>query len=229
LRVLLAGVPDRERVAIGEALELSGYAVEVAATGHATLRQVRTWRPHLVVLDFLIRDPEGFRVLRELRADGYEMPILVLSTRGTESDKVLGFRLGADAYVTVPCGMLELLARVEALLRRSQTIESGQRTSALHVGDLEIDPASRTVRRDGRPVELRPRVFDLLVALARRRGVAISRQELLHEVWVHESDVGARTVDMHVAQLRRQLGDDADDPRLIVTVRKLGYRLVSEP
>lgn len=225
-RVLLAGLRAPERAMLGEALELTGHEVEAVPDGDAALAALRAQRPDLLVIDLELPGMPGHRVLRAIREEGIPTTVLVLSQHGGESDAVLGFRVGADAYVALPCGAFELQARVESLLRRRRT--SGPVTSRLVVGDLEIDPAARTVRRGGRLVELRPRAFDLLLALARHRGSVLSRRELLREVWSMDDVDDTRTVDMHVAHLRQALGDDADNPRLLITVRKLGYRLAGE-
>jgi DNA-binding response OmpR family regulator len=155
------------------------------------------------------------------------MPVLILTARGEESDKVRGLRLGADDYVTKPFGVLELLARVEALLRRAGNGSSGARAKPVveRFGEIEVDPATRTVLRGGKPVYLTPMEFDLLCALVARRGVVASRLELMREVWGHQAAVLSRTVDTHVAELRRKLERDPSNPRHILTVRKAGYRL----
>jgi two-component system response regulator MtrA len=170
---------------------------------------------------------DGYRVLRTLREHGHEMPVLILTARGEEADKVLGFRLGADDYVTKPCGVLELLARVGALLRRARVQDNGgqPKVALEHFGDVEINPASRTVTKAGKPVALSPKEFDLLLALVRRRGAVASRLELLREVWGHRVEVMTRTVDIHIAELRRKLEDDPSQPKHILTVWKAGYRL----
>jgi DNA-binding response OmpR family regulator len=154
------------------------------------------------------------------------VPVLILTARGEEADKVLGFRLGADDYVTKPCGVLELLARVGALLRRSRLADHRAPTDAIErFGTVEINPSSRTVTKEGTPVALSPKEFDLLLALVRRRGAVASRVELLREVWGHRVEVMTRTVDIHIAELRRKLEDDPSQPRHILTVWKAGYRL----
>jgi two-component system response regulator MtrA len=169
---------------------------------------------------------DGYRVLKSLRDDGLEMPVLILTARGQEADKVLGFRLGADDYVTKPCGVLELLARVGALLRRSRMADHRVPLEAIErFGEVEINPASRTVAKGGTAVALSPKEFDLLLALVRRRGAVASRVELLREVWGHRVEVMTRTVDIHIAELRRKLEDDPSQPRHILTVWKAGYRL----
>jgi two-component system alkaline phosphatase synthesis response regulator PhoP len=205
-------------------LEIEGYTAEVAEDGLQGLRRAREDRPDLVILDLMLPGMDGYRVLRTLRAEGNRVPVLILTARGEEADKVLGFRSGADDYVTKPFGLLELLARVEALLRRA----GGGVAEAPPVdrfGEVEVDRAARTITRRGETVSLAPREFDLLLALYDRNGGVISRQELLREVWGHRGAVLTRTVDIHVAELRRKLEDDPAEPRHILTVWKKGYRL----
>jgi DNA-binding response OmpR family regulator len=164
-------------------------------------------------------------VLRELRQRGVHVPVLILTARGEEADVVLGFDCGADDYVTKPFSTAELLARARALLRRSAMNSTGQ-SEVERFGDIEVDPASRTVNAGGRQVDLSPKEFDLLLALLKRRGANATRAELLKEVWRYENtDVMTRTVDIHVAELRRKLEADPSNPDFILTVRKVGYRL----
>jgi DNA-binding response OmpR family regulator len=226
-RILI--VEDNPDLAYGlrTGLEIEGYEVSVAEDGETGLERARGWTPDLVMLDLMLPGMDGYRVLRTLREGGSDVPVLILTARGEEADKVLGFRLGADDYVTKPCGVLELLARVGALLRRSRIAE--QRASSVdgleRFGSVEINPASRTVTREGIAVALSPKEFDLLLALVRRRGAVASRVELLREVWGHRVEVMTRTVDIHIAELRRKLEADPSEPRHILTVWKAGYRL----
>jgi DNA-binding response OmpR family regulator len=150
------------------------------------------------------------------------MPVLILTARSEEADKVRGFRLGADDYVTKPFGVLELMARIEALLRRTGL---SARAAPIRFGDVSVDPATRTVHKGDRDVALTSMEFNLLLALLERRGAVASRLDLLKEVWGHTASVLTRTVDTHVAELRRKLEDDASQPQHILTVRKAGYRL----
>jgi DNA-binding response OmpR family regulator len=205
-------------------LEIEGYAAEVAADGPSGLARALAEAPDLVVLDLMLPGMDGYRVLRALREAGSRVPVLVLTARAEEADKVLGFRSGADDYVTKPFGLLELLARVEALLRRAGG--GGDPLPATErFGDVVLDPAARTATRAGIPVALSPKEFDLALALARRGGRVASRQELLTEVWGYRAAVLTRTVDIHVAELRRKLEADPARPRHILTVWKKGYRL----
>jgi two-component system, OmpR family, alkaline phosphatase synthesis response regulator PhoP len=210
-------------------LEIEGYDVEIATDGPTGLERVRANAPDLVVLDLMLPGLDGYRVLRQLREGGSNIPVLILTARGEEADKVRGFRLGADDYVTKPFGLLELMARVSALLRRAAGAPAPRAAPAgggpLRFGDVEMDPATRLVRKAGQPVALTPMEFDLLLALLRRRGVLASRLELLREVWGHSSAVLTRTVDTHIAELRRKLETKPSAPRHILTVRKAGYRL----
>ena len=225
-RVLV--VEDNPDLAFGlrNNLEIEGYEVDVAESGPGGLDRAREGNPDLVILDLMLPGFDGYRVLRALREDGLAMPVLILTARGEEADKVRGFRLGADDYVTKPFGVLELLARVEALLRRSPK-HRADANGAVHerFGEIDVDISARAVHRDGQPVSLTPMEFDLLLALLRRRGAVASRLELMKEVWGYHASVVSRTVDTHVAELRRKLEEDPAMPRHILTVRKAGYRL----
>ncbi|HEY0021151.1 MAG TPA: response regulator transcription factor [Longimicrobium sp.] len=221
-------VEDNANLAFGlmTSLELEGHEVVLAEDGAAGLRAALESRPDLLILDLMLPGMDGYRVLKALREAGAAVPVLILTARGEEADKVLGFRLGADDYVTKPFGLLELLARVGALLRRGGGGAASAAAPAVErFGEVEVDPGSRMVRRRGEEVALTPKEFDLLWALLRRRGGVAARLELLAEVWGHRAAVMTRTVDMHVAQLRRKLEEDPAEPRHIVTVWKAGYRL----
>jgi len=222
-RILI--VEDNANLAFGlsRSVEAEGYQVEVAEDGRKGLDLARANRPDLIILDLMLPEVDGYQVLRTLREEGQQMPVLVLTARGEEADRVFGFRLGADDYVTKPFSLSELIARVKAILRRTQA------TGPTHpptekFGTVEVNPASRTVTKGGEPVQLTPKEFDLLLALIRRRGAVASRLELLKEVWGHQAEVMTRTVDIHVAELRRKVEDDPSRPRHILTVWKAGYR-----
>jgi two-component system, OmpR family, alkaline phosphatase synthesis response regulator PhoP len=204
-------------------LEIEGYDVTVAVDGLSGLDRARAVKPDLVILDLMLPGLDGYRVLKTLREEGNSVPVLILTAHGEEADKVRGFRLGADDYVTKPFGLLELMARVAALLRRASRAPGVAQRERF--GDIEIDARTRTVSRRGVPVPLTPMEYDLLLALLRRQGGVATRLELLHEVWGHSAAVLTRTVDTHVAELRRKLEENAAAPRHILTVRKAGYRL----
>jgi DNA-binding response OmpR family regulator len=202
-------------------LEFEGYAVRVAGSAAAGIAALRERPADLVILDLMLPDGDGFHVLRTLRGAGDATPVLVLTALGDESDKVRGLRLGADDYVTKPFGLLELLARVDALLRRAARPAAARE----RFGAVEVCQATHEVTRAGAPVALRPKEYELLLALLRRDGAVATRDELLREVWRYDASVTSRTVDTHVLELRRKLEDDPANPRFLLTVRKTGYRL----
>ena len=204
-------------------LEIEGYTVDVASNGEAGLESALRQPPDLLVLDLMLPGLDGFRVLQAMRREGLAMPVLILTARGEEADKVRGLKLGADDYVTKPFGLLELLARVEALLRRERPAAGA--APIQQFGEVTIDTGSRTVARAGQSVELTPKEFDLLAALILRRGAVAPRLQLMREVWGYDDAVISRTIDTHVAELRRKLEADPSAPRHILTVRKVGYRL----
>ncbi|MEW5917155.1 MAG: response regulator transcription factor [Gemmatimonadota bacterium] len=232
MRILI--VEDNRNLARGlrHNLELEGYDVEVAYDGTSGLARAREGNFDLIILDLMIPRPDGYQILRALREEPVEArrdpAVLVLTARGQEADKLRGFRLGADDYVTKPFSLLELIARVEAIMRRVKTgatvPAAGVPTETIEFGEIRIEPGAHLVYRDKTPVALRPREFDLLMALIRRGGSTASRRNLLDEVWGYDTDVVSRTVDTHVAELRRKLELDPAQPRHILTVRKTGYR-----
>jgi DNA-binding response OmpR family regulator len=202
-------------------LEREGYRVVTAETGTAALQAANTEHPALIVLDIMLPDVDGLEVTRRLRrAAG--VPILMISARGEEIDKVVGLEVGADDYLVKPFGVREFIARVRATIRRSRgTAFAGQ----LQVGALAIDLARHSVTIDGRPVELPRKEFDLLRLLAERAGQVVPRQELLTAVWGEDFFGDEKTLDVHVSRLRQRLERQPDSPALIQTVRGVGYRL----
>jgi DNA-binding response OmpR family regulator len=219
-RILL--IEDNPDLAFGlrASLEAEGYEVLHGATGGDGLAIARDDVPDLIVLDLMLPEMSGYEVLRRLRRFNGDIPVLIMTAKGEEADKVQGFRLGADDYVVKPVGVLEFLARVEALLRRSQPRPSA---GLYRFQDLEVDCGRRTVAVGGEEVDLSPLEFDLLNTLAVRRGSLVSRAELLKEVWGYRSNIESRTVDTHIAKLRAKI--DRGGTSRIVTVRKKGYRL----
>jgi two-component system alkaline phosphatase synthesis response regulator PhoP len=221
-------VEDNTDLAFGlrNNLEIEGYEVAVAADGAAGVVRTLEWRPDLVILDLMLPEMDGFRVLRTIRQRGFDEPVLILTARGEESDKVMGFRQGADDYVTKPFGVLELLARVDVLLRRAARTRTAPPSPAIsRFGDVEVHRASRIVRRGGKDVQLAPMEFELLCALLDARGAVVSRHDLMRQVWGYDATVVSRTVDTHIVELRRKLEADPAHPEHILTARKAGYRL----
>ncbi|HTE43632.1 MAG TPA: response regulator transcription factor [Gemmatimonadaceae bacterium] len=203
--------------------ELEGYDVRVAEDGRSAIATSKEWEPELVLLDLMLPGVDGYQVLQAIRAGGNRVPVIILSARGEESDKVRGFRLDADQYVTKPFGILELLERAAALLRRSKRDAADDAAQSLSFGDVAVDLGSRAITRAGVSVALTPKAYELLLALVRRDGVVASRADLLKEVWGYGAFIMTRTVDSHVAELRRKV-DDPTHPRHIITVWKVGYR-----
>jgi len=219
-----SSIADLERLYLTQA----GYGVHVERDGRQALAQIRRLRPALVILDVGLPGIDGIEICRQLRAEDDWTPIVFVTARDDDVDRVLGLELGADDYVTKPFGVLELVARVEAVLRRASTSTTAKAPApdASRFGDIEIQPVARVVRKNGRPVELSPKEYELLLALVQRPGQVISRAELLKTVWGYHASVVSRTIDTHIAELRRKLEPNPASPRHITTVWKTGYRFL---
>lgn len=206
-------------------LGMEGYAVRSAADGETGLQLARSERPDLVLVDIMLPRMGGLEVVREIRKDDPDLPILVLSAKGQETDKVAGLQLGADDYMVKPFGLKELLARIDALLRRRRGRgEAAQQKAVRRAGDIEVDLDARRASVSARPLELTSREFDLLAFFVTHPDRVYSREQLMEAVWGSRYFGTARTVDNFVARLRAHIGDDADDPRHLETVRGIGYR-----
>jgi two-component system, OmpR family, alkaline phosphatase synthesis response regulator PhoP len=222
-------VEDNAAIAEGLAYNLrhEGHDVRIAEDGESGLADAREWSPDLVILDLMLPRLDGYGVLAAIREDRNDVPVIILSARGEEADKVRGFRLDADQYVTKPFGLIELLERVKSLLRRrarTDVAENGGGAGLIAFGDVSVDPASRTVTRSGEAVSLTPKAYELMMALVKRKGAVATRVELLREVWDHRAIVLTRTVDSHMAELRKKLEHDPADPKHFITIWKVGYR-----
>jgi two-component system, OmpR family, alkaline phosphatase synthesis response regulator PhoP len=222
---------DNETLALGlrTSLEVEGYKVDCVIDGDDGLRWLEQQDPDLIVLDLMLPGTNGFEVLRRYRARGGTAAVLILSARDQEVDKVQGFRIGADDYVVKPVGVLEFLARVEAIIRRisptGRAVPDGApRASQQRFSDVVVDLRTRTVVRGGKPIELSPMEFDFLAYLIDSGGDIVSRETLMQQVWRYSLGVTSRTVDQHVARLRNKLEMDPAQPRHLITVRKAGYR-----
>ncbi|HEY8192644.1 MAG TPA: response regulator transcription factor [Gaiellaceae bacterium] len=222
-RILL--VEDEESITspLSEALGREGFDVSVAGTASAALDLAQTTRPDLVLLDVMLPDGSGFDVARELRR-GSGVPIIMLTARGEEADRVAGLELGADDYVVKPFSARELVARVRAVLRR--VAEAGERRAegALVVGEVRLDADRRTAALDAQELELSRKEFDLLRLLMENSGSVVTRERLIDEVWDTNWFGSTKTLDVHVSALRKKLGDDSNAPRYIHTVRGVGFR-----
>ena len=203
-------------------LEREGFRVDSASDGAQGLRLIEEVRPALVVLDLMLPEVDGLEVCRRVRA-GSDVPIVMLTARDEDVDKIVGLELGADDYLTKPFNPRELVARVKAILRRSERPARDERTP-LRLGDVTVDPARREVSVAGQPVVLRAKEFDLLVAFAEHKGLVLTREQLLSRVWGYDFYGETRTVDVHVAHLRKRLA--ASQAVRIETVTGVGYKLV---
>ncbi|MEX0706271.1 MAG: response regulator transcription factor [Nitriliruptoraceae bacterium] len=224
-RVLVVDDEERIRSLVSTYLRAEGFEVDEAATGEDAVARLRRRVPALVILDIGLPDMDGFEVLRELRRDS-DVYVIMLTARAEESDKLVGLTVGADDYITKPFSPRELVARVKAVLRRGRG-PSRSDDELLTFDGLTIDLAGRQVHVDGKVVDLTTLEFDLLVALAAAPGRVFSRRQLIEQVWGWDFFGDERVVDVHVRNLRRALGDSADSPRFIGTVRGVGYRLVA--
>jgi two-component system alkaline phosphatase synthesis response regulator PhoP len=205
-------------------LERDGYRVVAAGDGRQALETIRRERPALVLLDIMLPEIDGLEVCRTLRSEKNQVPVIMVSARDEDIDKILGLELGADDYLTKPFNPRELVARVKALLRRS-TIKAGEAAPAvLHLGDLTVDPARREVTVGSRSIELRTQEFEVLFSLAQNHGIVMTREKLLNLAWGYDFAGETRTVDMHVSQLRHKLRDSSVR---IETVTGIGYKLVA--
>jgi len=220
-RILIADDEPAIVMAVRDELAFEGFEVHTAASGPEALERAREIRPDVLVLDLMLPGRNGFEVCRELRAERRDLWIIMLTVRGQEADRVTGFEAGADDYVTKPFSLRELVGRVKVGLRRGSTDDA---TGSIRSGDLEIDLAARRVSRKGAEIALTKTEFDILALLARRAGEVITRDEFLDQVWGQEVYVTHRTVDTHVASLRRKMEADPEHPIHVQGVRGVGYR-----
>ncbi len=211
-------------LALKDNFEFEGYEVITAGDGAVGLEKARTLKPDLVILDIMLPVLSGLEVCKTLRGEGFEKPIVMLTARGQEIDKVVGLELGADDYVTKPFSIRELLARVRAILRRT---EGGKkRLSRYRFSDIELDFEIYRAKKGDEQLDLSPREFELLRYLIERKGETVSRDQLLEDVWGYESYPSTRTVDTHIAKLRAKIGDSGSEPRFIMTIHGTGYKFV---
>lgn len=229
VRVLV--IEDEESLAdsVKYNLELEGYQVEVAHNGNAGLRMFYEMSPSLVLLDVMLPEISGLDLCRIMRAES-DVPIIMITARDSEADKVAGLELGADDYVTKPFSMRELLARVRANLRRSD-MPAGSfdlNSEVLDGGPVTVDVGRHEVRVDGRHVQLRPREFELLSSFLRNKGMLMTRERLISEVWGMDYFGDTKTLDVHIKRVRKKIEPDPKSPQYLVTVRGLGYKFVDE-
>jgi DNA-binding response OmpR family regulator len=209
-------------VALRDGFEYEGYNIRVAKDGTEGLRLASCKELDLIILDLMLPNLSGLDVCKQLRSDGNQLPIIMLTARGQEIDKVLGLKIGADDYVTKPFSFMELMARVEALLRRTK--RNGTTPETYRFGHISLNFKKLEASKNGRALELSPREFKILRYLIEHRGEVVSRDQLLDVVWGYENFPLTRTVDMHIAKLRQKIEDCPNDPRYIVTLHRVGYK-----
>jgi DNA-binding response OmpR family regulator len=226
-RVLIVEDDEAMSVALRDGFQYEGYAVTLARDGEVGLQMAMatTDPPDLILLDVMLPKMTGLDVCRQLRSGGHGVPIIMLTARGQEIDKVLGLKLGADDYITKPFGFMELLARAEAVLRRSRSsVPSAEPLEAYRFGDVDIDFRRHEARKGGEAIDLSPREFQLLAYFIQHRGEIVTRETLLDTVWDYNAIPFTRTVDMHIAKLRKKVEDNPADPKHVITVHRLGYK-----
>lgn len=225
-RVLIVEDDEAMSVALRDGFQYEGYAVTVAKDGEAGLQLAAASTPDLILLDVMLPKMTGLDVCKQLRGSGNSVPIIMLTARGQEIDKVLGLKLGADDYITKPFGFMELLARAEAVLRRARGPVAGLPAppDTYRFGDVAIDFKRHEARKGSQPIDLSPREFQLLAYFIQHRGEIVTRETLLDTVWDYNAIPFTRTVDMHIAKLRKKIEDNPSDPKHIVTVHRLGYK-----
>jgi len=226
IRILI--IEDEPDMVLGlrDNFELEGYEVLVARDGDEGVETAWQARPDLVLLDVMLPKKSGLEVCRELRARGFAEPILMLTARGQEIDKVVGLEIGADDYITKPFGLNELLARVRAHLRRTARQMGETALENYAFGSIALDFKMYQAHKGDAPLDLSPREFEILKYFIRHRGEAVTRDQLLNDVWGYAANVFTRTVDNHVARLRQKIEDDPEHPQYLITVHRVGYRFL---
>ena len=222
-KVLIVEDDDSMSTALRDGFQYEGFTAVVARDGAAGLKMAGEEEPDVIILDVMLPKMSGLDVCRQLRMEGNPVPIIMLTARGQEIDKVRGLKLGADDYVTKPFGFLELMARVEAVLRRGPARAGG--VDSYRFGDVEVDFRKGEARKGGKPLDLSAREMRLLEYFVSHRGEVVSRETLLDAVWGYDSAPLTRTVDMHVAKLRKKIEDPRErEPRFLITVHRMGYK-----
>lgn len=224
--ILIAVIDDDDSVrgSVVKNLELEGFSVVSATDGEAGLELIEEKQPKLIILDVMMPKKDGLQACKELRNKGISTPIILLTARSDEVDKVLGLDLGADDYLAKPFGMLELVARVKAILRRHNITAD---IDKINFSNIEIDFRAYKAQRDENQLELSAREYRLLKYLILKKDSVVTRDELLDEVWGYNSYPSTRTVDNHIARLRQKIEDNAEEPKHIVTVHGVGYKFVA--
>lgn len=226
-KILIIEDEELIRMALEDDFRLEGYEVDTAADGNSGLEKALNVEPNLIILDVMLPEMNGFDICKNLRMKGITTPIIMLTARGQEIDRVVGLEMGADDYVTKPFSPRELQARVKAVLRRTNNNVKEAQLNQFQFGNLEVDFSQYECYKNGIRVNLTTHEFDLLKYLVKNRGRVVNRDELLDEVWGKEVVVSPRTIDTHMANLRKKIEDNPNQPKLIVSVRGVGYKIGS--
>jgi DNA-binding response OmpR family regulator len=225
-RILIIEDDASIRDGLTDTLRVKGYQVDAAECGAEGLERFRQQPPDLVILDLMLPDMEGFEVCRQLKAPpSPDVPVIILTAKGQEIDRVRGLEMGADDYVTKPFSLLELIARIAAVLRRSQRAREDETVEEIRFGDVQISFRRHEGRKGEQPIDLSDRAYMILRVFALHSGEVLSREQLLEEAWGYSRELNTRTVDNHVVKIRQQIEDDPNNPRYLVTVHGVGYKL----
>jgi DNA-binding response OmpR family regulator len=225
-KILVVEDDPKMQVGLKDNLEFEGYDVKVAKNGKDGLQELIDNSYDLALLDVMLPQMSGFDVLKKAREKGIATPVIMLTAKGEEIDKVLGLELGADDYVTKPFGLRELIARVKAVLRRNEGQTQGA-NSKMKLDDIEIDFATYNATKNGEAITMTPKEFDIVKFLWEHRNKVVSRDQLLTNVWGYDESISTRTVDNFILKLRQKIEDDPAHPRLIVTIHGTGYKLIA--
>lgn len=224
--ILLVEDDPSMQAGLRDNLELEGYEVQTEADGEGGLKRLRESSYDLIILDVMLPKMSGFEVLKNAREAGVATPVIMLTAKGEEIDRVLGLELGADDYITKPFSLRELLARVKAVMRRSERTDAHGAASTMALGNVRIDFETYTGSRGGQPIEMTPKEFEILRYLWEHRGETVSRDHLLTKVWGYDESISSRTVDNFILRLRQKIEEDPSHPRHIITMHGIGYKLI---
>ena len=225
-KILVVEDDTKMQIGLKDNLEFEGYDIKIAKNGKDGLQELLENSYDLVLLDVMLPQMSGFDVLKKARERGVATPVIMLTAKGEEIDKVLGLELGADDYVTKPFGLRELIARVKAVLRRNETQAQGS-SSIMKLGSVQIDFSSYNAAKNGEPITMTPKEFEIVKFLWEHRNKVVSRDQLLTNVWGYDESISTRTVDNFILKLRQKIEDDPAHPRLIITIHGTGYKLIA--
>lgn len=226
IQILVVEDEPNMRMGLKDNLEFEGYNVDVATDGEDGLNKIRSGSYNLILLDVMLPKISGFDVCKNVRKDGVQTPIILLTAKGEEIDKVLGLELGADDYITKPFSLRELLARIKAILRRGENSIQSEMQTEIKIGKLKIDFKNYRAFTDDIPVQMSHKEFEILHHFWKKRGSAVSREELLSEIWGYDETPTTRTVDNFIMKLRNRIEKDPNHPHILITVHGIGYKLI---